>query len=72
MRRLRAIAKALFYGIVPWWVYERVCHHPGWTYLEHAAENLRLAKRWATGRERLDDVDFEMGAVRNAATGCNV
>lgn len=61
MIRFRAIVKALFYAIVPWWAYERTCHHAGWTYRQHAAENLHLAWRWCTRRETQDDRAFETG-----------
>lgn len=57
--RLRAIARCFFYGLVPWRLYERRCHFRGMSYGEHAALNLRLAGRWATGGEDASDVRFE-------------
>jgi hypothetical protein len=56
--RLREVGKGLFYGLAPWWLYERECHYAGWSYREHLAENLRLAWRWATWRETKGDREF--------------
>jgi hypothetical protein len=57
MRR-RAIAAALWYGVVPSWVYERRCHHR-LSWWRHALLNLQVALTWATGRETDEDVQFE-------------
>jgi len=58
--RARAIACALWYGILPWWMYEDRCHYPGMTYLQHLRLNLRYAWTWISGRETTDDVAFEL------------
>lgn len=57
--RAKAILKALFYGIAPWWMYERKCHYEC-SYSEHLTMNLKMAYRWATKNEREDDVEFEL------------
>lgn len=60
--RARAIGCALFYGVLPWRVYERECHYAPMSYSDrrsHLWMNLQLAARWATGREAQDDREFE-------------
>jgi hypothetical protein len=57
--RYRAIIKALYHGIVPWWVYEKEKHFEG-GYLRHLGINLSYAWRWLTFREFESDVDFEI------------
>lgn len=59
MTRLRAIAKALYYGIAPWWIYEPHCHYEGMSYWAHLGMNLRLAFAWATFTESDEDRAFE-------------
>jgi hypothetical protein len=41
-------------------MYERECHHLGMGYAAHMVVNLRLAVRWATGRQTLGDVRHEV------------
>lgn len=60
--RLGAIVKALFFGVMPWRVYERDCHYEGMSYLAHLALNLRLAARWLCRRETTADIEFERGS----------
>lgn len=60
MIRAKAIFFALKYGALPWWTYEAKCHHLGRGYWSHLGLNLRLAGRWATGRETEDDVRLEL------------
>jgi len=57
--RLRAILCALWFGIIPWWVYEEERHYPE-PYLEHLWLNLVYAAHWALGRQTLGDVRFEL------------
>lgn len=57
--RIRAIICALWYGVLPWQLYERECHYRGMTYGEHLLLNLRLAVTWATWSETEDDREFE-------------
>ena len=56
--RLRAIVKALYYGIAPWWLYEDESHY-NCGYLRHLAMNIALAGRWLTFRETAKDREFE-------------
>lgn len=44
----KAILCALWYGILPWCLYERECHYEGWTYRQHLCHNLRYAWGWLT------------------------
>ena len=57
MRR-RAIGCALYYGIMPWWVYEDESHYDC-GYVRHLLLNLGYAARWACRREREEDREFE-------------
>lgn len=57
--RLRAIYGALKYGILPWWMYERVKHYEC-SYWQHLRINLRYALRWALFKEDKSDVEFEI------------
>jgi hypothetical protein len=58
--RFRAMVCALWYGVLPWWLYERRCHYPGMTYGQHLCLNLRYANAWATWRESASDYLFEL------------
>jgi hypothetical protein len=55
----KAIACALFYGLVPSRYYEGECHHEPMGYWPHLLMNLAQALRWATGRETEADTEFE-------------
>jgi len=55
--RLRLVAEALWYGLLPWRVYERECHY-ACSYWRHAAVNVALAWRWATWTETAEDRAF--------------
>lgn len=57
--RTRAVACALWFGLLPWWLYERRCHYLGMTYGAHLWLNLRYGLAWATWRETAGDVLFE-------------
>jgi hypothetical protein len=57
--RFRAIVLCLFYGIMPWQVYETTCHYKGMSYAKHLTMNLRYALDWAFFRETEDDIAFE-------------
>lgn len=57
--RLRAIASALWFGILPWWLYESKCHYQGMAYRAHLWMNLKMTARWASFREDEEDRDFE-------------
>jgi hypothetical protein len=59
MIRVRAIGYALWFAFVPWRWYEQTSHYAPMGYWEHAGMNLKLALRWATGRETPADREFE-------------
>ena len=50
-KRLKSIGECLFYGVLPWWMYEKKCHHEGWTYWRHLWENLLEVKRLLSEQE---------------------
>jgi hypothetical protein len=56
--RLKAIYKALYHGILPYWCYEDVKHYDC-SYWQHLWINIQYAFRWATFREYQSDVEFE-------------
>jgi hypothetical protein len=65
--RARAIFCRLYFGFLPWWVYERASHYgpredgnPGMTWWEHLRLNVRRARPWAFGWPNEHEVDFEM------------
>jgi hypothetical protein len=57
--RVRAIAAALWFGVMPHRVYEREFHCP-YGYRSHLVTNLEIAWRWLTGTETCADVEFEL------------
>jgi hypothetical protein len=58
--RIAAVAKALWFGLLPWWLYERECHYaPKLGYLSHAWTNILFAWRFATGAEDYIDRAYE-------------
>jgi hypothetical protein len=61
--RLRAIWYALWFGLLPWWCYERTPHY-AFGYREHLRRNLRLAWLWATWHETQGDYEFELTVNR--------
>lgn len=63
--RIRATGCALYFGIVPYWVYEAQCHYAPMSYLEHLSLNIGYAWRWLTFRESPGDVEFERTENRN-------
>lgn len=67
--RLRAIACALRFGLLPWRLYERECHYEGMSYLAHLGMNLAVAWRWLTGRETNADRNFELDVNCGEADG---
>lgn len=42
MEKIKEVGQCLFYGIMPYWVYERRCHYDC-TYWQHLLINLRYA-----------------------------
>lgn len=56
--RPRAIFCSLWFGLMPWWVYEGRPHYDC-GYLAHLRLNLRYAWTWATWRETLEEEAFE-------------
>jgi hypothetical protein len=56
--RLRAILKALYHGLLPWWMYESKKHYEC-SYWQHLWINVIYAWRWLTFGEYESDVEFE-------------
>mgnify|MGYP003451633122 CR=1 FL=1 len=44
--RIKAIWCCLFYGLMPWWVYEQECHYKGDSYWQHLVMNVKYAGVW--------------------------
>jgi hypothetical protein len=57
--RLRAIVSCLYFGIMPWQLYESSCHYKGTGYWRHLCLNLVQSCIWLAGYEEKDDIDFE-------------
>lgn len=57
--RFRAIVCALWYGVLPWWLYERECHYSDMGYCAHLRLNLDYALKWMQGKQTYSDVRFE-------------
>lgn len=57
--RARAVWCCLWYGVWPWWMYERAPHY-GCGYWAHLWLNLRYAARWVARRETREDREFEL------------
>ena len=57
--RLRAIWSCLFFGLMPWQLYERTCHYKGMSYTMHLTYNLRYALDWVCFRETDAEREFE-------------
>lgn len=64
--RLHAIARALWFGVLPWWLYENEPHYDC-GYWPHLALNLGYALRWASRRETEADRRFEREVNGEAA-----
>lgn len=56
--RLKAIFKAFYYGVLPYWAYERVKHYDC-SYFTHFLINVKYAFRWLTFTEDESDIEFE-------------
>jgi hypothetical protein len=56
--RSRALLCCLWFGLIPWQIYERKRHYDG-GYLGHLWLNIGYAFRWMTCREGAIDVLFE-------------
>lgn len=56
--RLRAIFCCLYFGIVPWWIYEPTCHYEK-GYWKHLQLNLEMAMIWLLYLEEYEDLEFE-------------
>ena len=57
--RLRAILYALYFGILPYWCYEKKRHY-NCSYWHHLVINVRYAWRWITFKEKEKDIEFEI------------
>ena len=56
--RARAVWCAIWFGVMPWWVYEDVPHYDC-GYLPHLRLNLGYAWMWLRGCETDEDREFE-------------
>ena len=57
--RTRAVLKALYHGLLPYWCYEKVRHYEC-SYLQHLVVNLKYAFRWIIGKQQFGDIRFEL------------
>jgi hypothetical protein len=57
--KARAIFNCIYFGIMPWWVYERNRPHYDCTYREHLNMNMMQAWIWFTNLYVHEDVSFE-------------
>jgi hypothetical protein len=57
--RLRAIVCCLWFGTMPWWVYEKSCHYQGMSYMKHLLLNYEQVLVWLFFRETEEDREFE-------------
>lgn len=56
--RLRAIFCCLYFGLVPWSIYEKTKHYCG-TYWGHLKLNLEQSTVWLLYKETEEDIAFE-------------
>lgn len=63
--RLRAIFCCLYFGVMPWQLYETAKHYEGWSYLRHLRLNINQALIWLTFRETDNDCKFEQEVNTN-------
>ena len=57
--RLKAIFCCLYFGITPWWVYQKACHYEGMSYWNHLILNMEQVRIWLTGEYSFGDLRFE-------------
>jgi hypothetical protein len=57
-RRIQAIWFCFWYGIRPWWMYEKTKHHRG-TYFDHLIANINYAKSWIRNKDDASDRGYE-------------
>lgn len=57
--RFRAIICALYYGILPWWLYEEEKHYKS-SYFIHLISNIGYACKWLFFLESEEDQNFEL------------
>lgn len=62
--RIKAILNCLYFGLLPWWVYERNRHYDC-SYIRHLAINIQYAWRWITFQENESDREFELKVNNN-------
>lgn len=58
--RLHAIWCCIYYGVLPWWLYEDEPHFAPMGYWSHLWMNIETAYRWMTWRENDEDIRFEL------------
>ncbi|MGN6416161.1 MAG: hypothetical protein ACTHMC_01625 [Pseudobacter sp.] len=64
MIRIKAILYALYFGIMPYWMYEKERHYRC-SWYAHLVINLQYAYRWITFRETHSDRKFERKTNNN-------
>lgn len=64
MVRLKAILNCLYFGLLPWWMYEKKRHYDC-SYVYHLVINIQHAWRWATFHEDESDKEFESEVNKN-------
>jgi hypothetical protein len=57
--RIRAIIYALWFGLLPWQLYEKKKHYEC-SYLHHLWINIKYATRWLFYKETESDHEFEL------------
>ena len=62
--RIKAIFLSVWFGVLPWWMYEKKKHHKG-GYFYHLKINLVYAKRWLLFKETEGDRKFEKEVNEN-------
>lgn len=58
--KCRAIFCCLYFGLMPWWIYER--HHPHYEYgyFSHLCLNLTQVLIWLRNQQQFADIRFEI------------
>jgi hypothetical protein len=62
--RRKAIWYCFYFGVLPWWVYEKSPHYRC-GYLYHLWINIHMALRWAFFLETQNDIYFEKTVNKN-------
>lgn len=57
--KFRAIFCCIYFGVMPWWIYERNRPHYDCSYIEHLKMNLIQAWIWIANLYEFADIRFE-------------